>query len=124
MEVSRLRDVKPLTKVCNINFEVHSKLKITVMWINSSLHIYNDIKFILKIGLMGNDQMVLFIHNCLLVVALASFNGFSYCGEATNLIEDFNDDMGSIKGEYFLVLMDYIRNLINGYHKRPNVCKQ
>ena len=81
-------------------------------------------KFVLKIGLMGNDQMVLFIHNCLLVVALVSFNGFSCCGEGTNLIEDSNDDLDSIKGEYFLGLMDYIRNLINGYHKRPNVCKQ
>ena len=94
------------------------------MYLNSSLHIYHDMKFVLKIGLMGNDQMVLFIHNCLLVAALVSFNGFSHSGEATNLIEDFNDDMDSMKGEYFLGLMDYIQNLINGYHKRPNMCKQ
>ena len=94
------------------------------MYLCSYLHIYNDMKFVLKIGLMGNDQMVLFMHNCLLVVALVSFNGFSSCGEATNLIENSNDDMDSIKGEYFLELMDYIRNLINGYHKRPNMCKQ
>ena len=67
--------------------------------------------------------MVLFIHNFLLVVALVSFDGFSFRGAATNLIEDSNDDMDSIKGEYFLGLMDYIRNSINGYHKRPNVCK-
>ena len=81
-------------------------------------------KFVLKIGLMGNGQMVLFIHNFLLVVALVSFDGFSFRGEATNLIEDSNDDMDSIKGEYFLGLMDYIRNLINGYHNRPNMGKQ
>lgn len=94
------------------------------MYLNSSLHIYNDMKFVLKIGLMGNDQMVLFIHNCFLVVALVCLNGFSCDGEATALVENSNDDMDSIKGEYFLGLMDYIRNLINGYHKRPNMCKQ
>ena len=94
------------------------------MYLNSSLHIYYDMKFVLKIGLMGNDQMVLFIHTRLLVVALVSFNGFSYCEEARNLIGDFNDDVDSIKGEYFLAPMDYIRDLINGYDKRPIMCKQ
>ena len=94
------------------------------MYLNSSLHIYNDMKFVLKIGLMGNDQMVLSIHTCLVVVALVSFDGFSYCEEATNLIEDFNDDVDSIKGEYFIALMDYLRDLINGYDKRPNMCKK
>ena len=68
--------------------------------------------------------MVLFNHSCFVVGALVSFNGFSYCEEATNLIEDSNDDVDSIKGEYFLALMDYIRDLINGYDKRPIVCKQ
>ena len=73
---------------------------------------------------MGTGPMVSFIHNCLVVVALVSFNGFSYCEEATNLIEESNDDVDSIKGEYFLALMDYIRDLINGYDQRPIMCKQ
>ena len=90
------------------------------MYLNSSLHIYNDIRLVLKIGFVGNGQMVLLIRTCLVVVALVSLNGFFYCGEATNLIED----MDSMKGEYFLGLIDYIRDLINGYHKRPNMCKQ
>ena len=70
------------------------------------------------------NKMVLFIHNCLLVVALDCFNEFSCNGEATHLIEDSNDDMDSIRGQYFLELIDYIRNSINGNHKRPNMCKQ